>query len=73
MPATKSAPSLQRLARYWQGNTAEPDAADMGTAFGLDCSLADLENEGRADDARRAAAAAACWPDGTPPPPTASD
>jgi hypothetical protein len=65
MSATKKVSSLQRLARVWEESTAEPDAADMGTAFGLDYSLAALEDEGREDDAR--SAAASCWPDGSTP------
>lgn len=65
MPATKKVSMLQRLAREWENSAFEPDAADMGTAFGLDCSLACLEDEGRDDEAR--AAAASVWPDaGTP-------
>lgn len=66
MPARKKVSALQRLASEWEQTRVEPDAADMGTAFGLDCSLAALEDEGRDDDAR--AAAASCWPDagGTP-------
>lgn len=65
MSATKKISTLQRLAREWEHSAFEPDAADMGTAFGLDCSLAALEHEGRADDAR--SAAASCWPDGSTP------
>jgi hypothetical protein len=65
MSATKKVSSLQRLARVWEESAAEPDAADMGTAFGLDYSLAALEDEGREDDAR--SAAASCWPDGSTP------
>ncbi len=65
MPATKKVSTLQRLARVWEESTIELDAADMGTAFGLDCSLAALEHEGRDDDAR--SAAASCWPDGATP------
>jgi hypothetical protein len=65
MSATKKVSTLQRLARVWEDSVVEPDAADMGTAFGLDCSLAALEHEGRDDDAR--AAAASCWPDGANP------
>jgi len=64
MPATKKLSTLQRLARVWADSTVEPDAADMGTAFGLDYSLAALEQDGRSDDAQ--AAAASCWPDATP-------
>lgn len=65
MPATRKVSTLQRLARVWEASTIEPDAADMGTAFGLDCSLAALEHEGRDDEAR--SAAASCWPDGATP------
>jgi hypothetical protein len=65
MSATKKISTLQRLSRLWEDSTMEPDAADMGTAFGLDCSLAALEHEGRDDAAR--AAAASCWPDGSAP------
>ena len=65
MPATRKMSTLQRLARVWEESTIEPDAADMGTAFGLDCSLAALEHEGRDDEAR--SAAASCWPDGATP------
>ena len=65
MPATKKISTLQQLSRLWEDSSVEPDAADMGTAFGLDCSLAALEHEGRDDDAR--AAAASCWPDGSAP------
>ena len=65
MSATKKVSTLQRLARDWEESVIEPDAADMGTAFGLDCSLAALEHEGRDDEAR--AAAASCWPDGSAP------
>ena len=65
MSATKKSSTLQRLARVWEESAIEPDAADMGTAFGLDCSLAALEHEGREDDAR--SAAASCWPDGATP------
>ena len=65
MSATKKVSTLQRLAREWEDSAVEPDAADMGTAFGLDCSLAALEHEGRDDEAR--AAAASCWPDGSTP------
>ena len=60
MPATKKMSTLQRLARVWEESAIEPDAADMGTAFGLDYSLAALEDDGREDDAQ--AAAASCWP-----------
>ncbi len=65
MSATKKPSTLQRLAREWESTLVEPDAADMGTAFGLDCSLAALEHEGRGDDAR--SAAASCWPDDAAP------
>ena len=65
MSATKKVSTLQRLARVWEDSAVEPDAADMGTAFGLDCSLAALEHEGRDDEAR--SAAASCWPDGATP------
>jgi hypothetical protein len=65
MPATKKVSTLQRLSLLWEDSTVETDAADMGTAYGLDCSLAALEHEGRDDDAR--AAAASCWPDGSAP------
>jgi hypothetical protein len=65
MSATKKVSSLQRLARVWEQSAVEPDAADMGTAFGLDCSLAALEHEGREDEAR--STAASCWPDGASP------
>jgi hypothetical protein len=65
MSATKKVSTLQRLARVWEQSAVEPDAADMGTAFGLDCSLAALEHEGRDDEAR--SAAASCWPDGAKP------
>jgi len=65
MSATKKVSTLQRLARAWEDSAFEPDAADMGTAFGLDCSLAALEHEGRDDEAR--SAAASCWPDGAMP------
>ena len=65
MSATKKVSTLQRLARVWEDSAIEPDAAAMGTAFGLDCSLAALEPEGRDDEAR--AAAASCWPDGSGP------
>ena len=65
MSATKKVSTLQRLARVWEESTIEPDAADMGTAFGLDCSLAALEHEGRDDEARSAAASS--WPDGATP------
>ncbi len=61
MTAPKKLSPLQRLAQVWEDSRPETDAADMGTAFGLDCSLAALEDEGRDDDAR--AAAASCWPD----------
>ena len=60
MPATQKASILQRLAQLWIDSPAEPDAADMGTAFGMDCYLAEIEHQGRDDDAR--AAAASCWP-----------
>jgi len=62
MPAKKKISTVQRLAREWESTLVEPDPADMGTAYGLDCSLAALEEEGRDDDARNAAAS--CWPDG---------
>ena len=65
MPATKKVSTLQRLARVWEDSAIEHDAADMGTAFCLDCSLAALEQEGRDDEAR--SAAASCWPDGASP------
>jgi len=65
MSVTKKPSALQRLAREWESTLVEPDPADMGTAFGLDCSLAALENEGREDDARNAAAS--CWPDDAAP------
>ena len=65
MSATKRVSTLQRLARAWEESPIEPDAADMGTAFGLDCSLAALENAGLEDEARDAAAS--CWPDGAKP------
>jgi hypothetical protein len=65
MSATKKVSTLQRLARVWEDSAFEPDAADMGTAFGLDCSLAALEQAGRDDEAR--SAAASCWPDGATP------
>lgn len=60
MPATTKVSILQRLARQWE-SSEEPDAADMGTAYGLDFSLAALEHEGRNGEAR--AAAASGWPD----------
>jgi hypothetical protein len=66
MSATKKVSTLQRLARVWEESAYEHDAADMGTAFGLDCSLAALEHDGRDDEAR--SAAASCWPDGAMPP-----
>jgi hypothetical protein len=65
MPATKKVSTLQRLARVWEDSTVEADAADMGTAFGLDYTLTTLEHDGRDDEAR--AAAASCWPDGSMP------
>jgi hypothetical protein len=65
MSATKKVSALRRLARVWEESVLEPDAADMGTAFGLDCSLAALEHDGRDDEAR--SAAASCWPDGATP------
>ena len=65
MPATRKVSTLQRLARVWADSAIEQDAADMGTAFGLDYSLAALEQEGRIDEAR--SAAASCWPDGAYP------
>lgn len=61
MPATNKGSILQRLASIWADSAYEPDAAEMGTAFGLDCSLAELEHQGRDDDAHLAAAS--CWPD----------
>ena len=66
MTATKKVSTLQRLARVWEDSAIEYDAAGMGTAFGLDCSLAALEDDGRDDDAHDAAAS--CWPDGSTPP-----
>jgi hypothetical protein len=60
MPATTKVSILQRLSRQWESSADEPDAADLGTAFGLDCSLAALEHAGRDDEAR--AAAASGWP-----------
>jgi len=65
MSTTKTVSTLQRLARVWEDSALEPDAAEMGTAFGLDCSLASLEQEGRDSEAR--SAAASCWPDGATP------
>jgi len=65
MSATKKVSALRRLAREWEESVLEPDAADMGTAFGLDCSLAALEQQGRDDEAR--SVAASCWPDGATP------
>ena len=65
MPATTKVSILQRLASLWADSAYEPDAADMGTAFGLEYSLAALENEGRDDAAR--SAAASCWPDAGAP------
>jgi O-succinylbenzoate synthase len=65
MSATKKVSALQRLTRMWEESVLEPDAADMGTAFGLDCSLAALEHDGRDDEAR--SAAPSCWPDGATP------
>lgn len=65
MSATKKVSTLQRLARVWEESVIEPDAADMGTAYGLDASLAALESDGRDDEAR--SAAASCWPDGSTP------
>jgi hypothetical protein len=64
MPATKKVSTLQRLARVWEDSAIEPDAADMGTAFGLDYSLSLLEDDGCDDDAQ--AGAASCWPDAAP-------
>ena len=55
MAAPKKVTRLQRLAQVWEDSRPEPDAADMGTAFGLDCSIAALEDEGRDEDARLAA------------------
>ncbi|MEO5772420.1 MAG: hypothetical protein ABIQ29_10170 [Burkholderiaceae bacterium] len=55
MTAPKKVSALQRLARVWEDSRPETDAADMGTAFGLDCSIAALEDEGRDEDARLAA------------------
>ena len=55
MSALKKVSTLQRLARVWEDSRPEPDAADMGTAFGLDCSIAALEDEGRDEEARLAA------------------
>lgn len=60
MPAIQKASILQRLAQLWMDSPPEPDAADLGTAFGMDCYLAEMEHQGRDDDAR--AAAASCWP-----------
>jgi len=65
MSATKKVSTLQRLARVWEESAIEHDAADLGTAYGLDCSLAELEKDGREDEAR--SAAASCWPDGSTP------
>lgn len=65
MSATKKVSTLQRLAKVWEESAIEHDAADMGTAFGLDCSLAELEDAGLGDEAR--SAAASCWPDGATP------
>ncbi len=65
MPVTKKVSTLRRLGREWENTVIDPDPADMGTAFGLDFSLAALEDEGRNDDAR--SAAASCWPDGATP------
>jgi len=65
MSATKKVSTLQRLARVWEESAIEHDAADLGTAYGLDCSLAELEKDGRDDEAR--SAAASCWPDGATP------
>ena len=45
MSATKKVSTLQRLARVWEESTIEPDAADMGTAFGLDAITTLLEPE----------------------------
>lgn len=55
MTAPKKVSTLQRLAQVWADSRPETDAADMGTAFGLDCSIAALEDEGRDEDARLAA------------------
>lgn len=55
MKAPKKVSPLQRLAQVWEDSRPETDAADMGTAFGLDCSIAALEDEGRDEDARVAA------------------
>ena len=65
MSATKKVSTLQRLARVWEESAIDHDAADLGTAYGLDCSLAELEQDGRDDEAR--SAAASCWPDGATP------
>ena len=55
MTAPKKLSRLQRLAQVWEDSRPETDAADMGTAFGLDCSIAALEDEGRDEEARLAA------------------
>ena len=55
MTAPKKLSRLQRLAQVWEDSRPETDAADMGTAFGLDCSIDALEDEGRDEDARLAA------------------
>ena len=55
MSAPKKVSPLQRLARVWEDSRPQIDAADMGTAFGLDCSIAALEDEGRDEEARLAA------------------
>jgi hypothetical protein len=65
MSATKKVSTLQRLARQWEESAIELDAADMGTAYGLDCSLAALEHDATDDDAR--SGADSCWPDGATP------
>ncbi len=55
MTVLKKVTPLQRLAQEWADSRPDTDAADMGTAFGLDCSIAALEDEGRDEDARVAA------------------
>jgi len=65
MPATKKVSTLQRLARQWEESAIEVDAADMGTAYGLDCSLAALEHDNLDDEV--GSGAASCWPDGATP------
>ncbi len=65
MSATKKVSTLQRLARVWEDSAIEPDAADMGTAYGLDCSLAALEHDGRDND--DGSATVSGWPDGATP------